>query len=225
MDKTKKFLSIVLIAAFLVALLASHANAITLYNDGAYTFADIDDDYVALYGFDNSSDTLVVPEMFKNRYVKSVYDYAFEDNSEIKSIDFSQCSNLFYSIGIRAFSGCTALTGNLIIPKSVKSLGISAFEKSGVTSVNMNCRTQSIPIQLFNRCPNLEEVYLPINCESIDNLAFANCPKLENVYFPSSVTSISDSAFKDSDNVVFVCFRDTYVHNYAKRAQHSLQAS
>lgn len=215
MDKTKKILSIVLIVAFLVTLLATRANAITLYTEGAYTFADIDDDYVALYGFDNSSDTLIVPEKFKNRYVRSVYDYAFEDNTSIKSIDFSQCSNLFYSIGVRAFSGCTALTGNLIIPKSVKTLGISAFEKSGVTSVEMNCRTQGVPIQLFNRCPNLEEVYLPINCESIDNLAFANCPKLKDVYFPSSVIRISDSAFLNSGDFTVHCFSGSYAESFA----------
>jgi hypothetical protein len=216
MRKIKIIISIIMIAALIVTISFVHANAVTLITDGAYTFADISDDYVALYGFDNSSDTLVVPEKLKTRYVNSVFDYAFEDNTSISHIDFSQCSGHFTEIGIRAFSGCTGLTGNLTIPSSVKTLGLAGFENTGLTSVNLNCKVRDIPNQLFNNNLYLEEVHLPINCETIGNLAFANCPKLKDVYFPSSVTSISESAFKSSDYVMFFCFKNTCAHNYAK---------
>lgn len=187
----------------------------TLYTDGAYTFADIDADYVALYAFDNSSDTLVIPQRYNTQYVSSIYDYAFKDNKVIKTIDFTANKKRLNTIGVKSFMN-TNLTGELNLPASVHNLGLGAFQEcDSITTAQINSNVKEIPAQLFYSCDNLETVYIPITAESIGNLAFADCPKLEDVYFPSSVTSISESAFNNSTKVVFNCFKNTYVHQYA----------
>jgi hypothetical protein len=170
---------------------------------------------VSLYGYDNSSAILKIPAEYSGRYVRSVYDYAFEDNTSITKLDFSETSKKFWEIGVKSFAG-SALEGELNLPASIRSIGLGAFQGcNGITIANINCSTSEIPAQMFNRCENLETVYLPSRIETIGKLAFANCPKLRNVYFPFSVTSINDSAFKDSDDVFFNVYSGSYAHEFA----------
>lgn len=210
-----KIVSLLIIAALLTAVSIIPFNAVTLYKDGDYTFADIDERYVALYDYAGSSPTLVVPDMYNKRYVRSVYDYAFENNTEITGLDFSETTRL-NTIGIKSFAGCTGLSGKLVLPRYVNSLGHSAFQGcTSLSQVEINCGARDIPVQLFNRCTNLETVHLSIYTENIDNLAFANCPKLRDVYLPTNVLSISNTAFLNSYNIVFHCYYGSYAHQYA----------
>ena len=210
-----KIISLIIIAALLTAVSVTPLGAVTLYKDGDYTYADIDDRYVALYDYEGSSSTLVVPDMYNRRYVRSVYDYAFENNTKITGLDFSETTRL-NAIGNYSFAGCTRLSGKLVLPGYINSLGHSAFQGcTSLSEVEINCGARDIPIQLFNRCTDLETVYLSIYTESIGSLAFANCPKLRDVYLPNNVLSISNSAFLNSGNVVFHCYFGSYAHQYA----------
>lgn len=209
----------ILLSGFLIIVLSSfmltHVGAVSLYTDGAYTFADIDQDNVALYGYDNSSSVLTIPTYYSGRRVSAVYDYAFQNNEAITRIDFSENPRFVSAIGIKSFAECTGLTGDLSLPSSIRTLGLGAFQGCGsITSLTVNTGLKSIPVQCFNRCGGLETVYLPANLESIDNLAFANCEKLYDVYLPSSVTYISDSAFMNTYPTLHVYY-NSYAHRYA----------
>ena len=82
------FYSVMLV--ILIALLSvSNAGALTLYDDGGYTYADLGDGNVALYGWDNSSPTLSVQTFYNNKPVYSIYRYAFQNNQAI-------CQNYIY---------------------------------------------------------------------------------------------------------------------------------
>ena len=189
--------------------------AVTLYTDGAYTYADIDDDYVALYSYDGTSPELLVPETYLNRYVSSVYDYAFEGNESITGINFSNSSKLS-TIGIKSFASCTNLAGTLALPNSVRSIGLGAFEKcTSLQTVVVNSSVQSIPQQCFNRCESLNEVYLSPSVERIEKLAFANCDSLCNIYLSTSVNYISSTAFMNSNYVRFHVWYGSYAYQYA----------
>ena len=208
-------ISLILCISVLFALSIGSTGAVTLYTDGIYTFADIDEDYVSLYSYDESTPTLVVPDMYRTRYVSSVYDYAFEGNETITSIDFSQCRKLD-RIGLKAFASCSNLSGKLTLPNSVRTIALGAFEKcTSITEAVINSSVQTIPQQCFNRCSSLSKVYLPPNVESIENLAFANCGYLDDVYFPTSVNYISDTAFLNSKYVCFHVWYGSYAHQYA----------
>lgn len=210
-----KIVSLTIIAALLTAVSITSFNAVTLYKDGDYTYADIDERYVALYNYEGSSSTLVIPDMYNKRYVRSVYNYAFENNTKITGLDFSETTRL-NAIGNNSFAGCTGLSGKLVLPTYISSLGRSAFQGcTNLSEVEINCTAREIPIQLFNRCTNLETVYLSIYTESIGNLAFANCPNLRDVYLPENVLSISNTAFLNSYDIVFHCFYGSYAHQYA----------
>ena len=211
----KKITSLVLLTLLLIAVSVMSIQAVSIYTDGDYSFADIDANNVALYAYNGDSDVLVIPEQFSGRAVSEVYDYAFENNTDLTVIDFSQNSGWLKNIGIKSFAECTGLTGDLNLPSSIRNLNIGSFQGcTGFTSLVINTGVRDIPRQCFNRCSGLREVYLPSDLETIGDIAFGNCDNLEKVYVPRSVTSISETAFSNSYPTLYVYY-NSYAHNYA----------
>ena len=216
MSKIKKAIALAITVLFLIGVSVQSFSAITLYVDGSYTYADVDLYNVALYDYDDSSPALVIPSKFEGRKGSSVYDYAFEDDDKITSIDFSKNGNNLSAIGVKSFENCTGLSGELVFPRSLRTMGLGAFQGcTGINTVSLNIGIKDIPAQCFNRCSSLSTVYLPSNLETIGNLAFANCAYLDDVYIPSSVTYISDSAFMNSNYVCLHVSYNSYAHKYA----------
>ena len=212
----KKITSLVLIVLFLLAASVTPFSAVSIYTDGDYSYADVDENNVALYAYSGDSDILVIPDQFSGRAVSEVYDYAFENNTDITVLDFSQNSGWLRNIGIKSFAECTGLTGDLNLPSSIRSLNIGSFQGcTGFTSLVINTGVRAIPRQCFNRCSGLREVYLPSDLESIDDIAFGNCDNLEKVYIPRSVTHISDTAFARSYPTLYVYYNSA-AYTYAK---------
>ena len=211
----KKITSLILLIVFIIAVSALPINAVSIYTDGDYSYADVDANNVALYAYNGDSDVLVIPEQFSGRAVSEVYDYAFENNTDLTVIDFSQNSGWLKNIGIKSFAECTGLTGNLNLPSSIRNLNIGSFQGcTGFTSLVINTGVREIPRQCFNRCSGLREVYLPSDLETIGDIAFGNCDNLEKVYIPRSVTSISESAFSNSYPTLYVYY-NSYAQSFA----------
>lgn len=212
----KKITSLLLISVLLIAISIVPYSAVSIYTDGDYSYADVDANNVALYAYDGDSDTLVIPEQFSGRAVSEVYDYAFQNNTDITVIDFSQNNGWLKKIGIKSFAECTGLTGDLNLPSSIRNLNIGSFQGcTGFTSLVINTGVREIPRQCFNRCSGLCEVYLPSDLESIDDIAFGNCDNLDKVYIPRSVTYISETAFARSYPTLHVYYQ-SYAYDYAK---------
>ena len=211
----KKITSLVLLFIFLIAVSVVPISAVSIYTDGDYSYADVDENNVALYAYTGKSDVLVIPEQFSGRAVSEVYDYAFENNSNLTVIDFSQNSGWLKNIGIKSFAECTGLTGELNLPSSIRNLNIGSFQGcTGFTSLVINTGVRDIPRQCFNRCSGLQTVYLPSDLETIEDLAFGSCDYLDKVYIPRSVSYISSSAFARSYPTLCVYYK-SYAHQYA----------
>lgn len=211
----KKITSLVLLTLLLIAVSVMPIQAVSIYTDGDYSFADVDANNVALYAYNGDSDVLVIPDQFSGRLVSEVYDYAFENNTDLTTIDFSQNDGNLKYIGIKSFAECTGLTGDLNLPSSIRQLNIASFQGcTGFTSLVINTGVREIPRQCFNRCSGLQNVYLPSDLETIDDLAFASCDNLEKVYIPRSVISISETAFTRSYPTLYVYY-DSYAYHYA----------
>ena len=211
----KKITSLVLLFIFLIAVSVVPISAVSIYTDGDYSYADVDENNVALYAYTGESDVLVIPEQFSGRAVSEVYDYAFENNSNLTVIDFSQNSGWLKNIGIKSFAECTGLTGELNLPSSIRNLNIGSFQGcTGFTSLVINTGVRDIPRQCFNRCSGLQTVYLPSDLETIEDLAFGSCDYLDKVYIPRSVSYISSSAFARSYPTLCVYYK-SYAHQYA----------
>ena len=116
--------------------------------------------------------------------VTSIGNYAFAFNGQnAESIILNEQSfqNL-QSLGASAFAGAVNLTGKLVIPEGIETIGADTFKGTGITSIT-----------------------LPNSVEKIGMRAFANCTKLETVHIgknkESKLNSIGTWAFKGANSV------------------------
>lgn len=117
------------------------------------------------------------------------------------------------------FSGCSRLR-QLPVCAGVTRIGAGAFEKTGLTQVEIGGKTQSIgagafqecvtlqfadlgaaeltslPDQIFRRCSALSSVTLPAGLKAIGERAFQYCNALAGIALPSGLETIRDEAFR-----------------------------
>ena len=142
--------------------------------------------------------------------------------TRIENSAFEGCSGLtgdlvipnsVTSIGMDAFYGCSGLTGDLVIPNSITSIGMDAFGGcSGLTGdlVIPNSIT-SIGEYTFGGCSGLTgDLVIPNSITSIGDGAFAGCSGFNvSVKIPNSVTSIGESAFDGCKKVKHITLPTT----------------
>jgi hypothetical protein len=99
------------------------------------------------------------------------------------------------SIGYGAFSNCSGLTGDLIIPDGVTSIGdFTFFCCSGLTSITIPDGVTSIGEYAFAHCWGVTgDLIIPAGVTFIDRYAFGDCPEVASVTI-NSKTMVSYSA-------------------------------
>ena len=132
--------------------------------------------------------TLVIPYS-----VGTIDDSAFEHCCNIFSLDLSNATNL-NSIGFNAFSDCENLTGDLVIPSSVTSIGDYAFQYSKITSLDLS-NAQNLNIignSSFSGCNDLSgQIYIPKNLTKIGSWAFKFCKNINSIKVDESNKAFS----------------------------------
>ena len=147
---------------------------------------------IGSYAFRNTS----LAEVAFNEGLQKIGSEAFNGCTALRTVVFPTSLT---SIGDYAFSGCSRLSGGLVIPAAVTSVGQYAFYKctgldgkliieAGKGKRIWNCA--------FSGCSKLSGVELGNGVTSIGYGAFSNCSGLRgNLVIPDSVTSISSYAF------------------------------
>lgn len=118
----------------------------------------IDGFSVTILGYSGESENIVIPETIDNMTVQRIGLFAFESCSTIKTVQlpetitligegaFMNCENLteinfpesLEGIDKGAFAGCTSLSGDIVIPNTVKYIRDEAFtgcEKIGTITL------------------------------------------------------------------------------------------
>lgn len=102
------------------------------------------------------------------------------------------------AIGYSAFDHCQNLGGQLVIPAEVTSIGNCAFAYTKVTSLSFaeNSILETIGIQAFCNCTDLEFAVIPASVSSIGGAAFSVCNHLSTiVVLPATPPVLGDQAF------------------------------
>jgi len=103
--------------------------------------------------------------------------------------------NTLITIGVRAFSNCSGLTG-INIPNSVTTINSNAFYKcSSMTYVAIGSSVTTIGNSAFFECSKITSLSIPNSVTSIGTQAFYSCTKLTDIYFGFGLNLISDNAF------------------------------
>lgn len=88
----------------------------------------------------------------------------------------------------------------VVLPKSLKKMSANAFADSSVREVVFSGNFDSIPVQAFLNCANLQIIHLPANLSEIGQRAFENTG-LESISVPGSVATIPKNCFKNCSNL------------------------
>lgn len=118
---------------------------------------------------------------------------AFADCTALTSIVLPTFAG-FTTIGDSAFYGCSALTG-VTVPNAVTTIGVSAFQESGLVTLTLGTGITAIPELLCSGCANLKTVRANGAVTAIAPYAFTGCSRLENFALPTTLTTIGDYAF------------------------------
>lgn len=148
--------------------------------------------------------TLYIPAEIDGIPVVAIADYAFVGSRSITGIGplpetikhigkkaFSDCTELegeivlpseLVTIDEYAFSN-TALGGALYVPSSVREIGKGAFRSSSISSLIMDEGIESIGEEAFAYNLSLSgDIYIPASVKSIDGTAFDHCHGLDGSY-------------------------------------------
>lgn len=124
--------------------------------------------------------------------VTEIEDNVFEQANQLAKVTLG---NRVTQIGKRAFASTDIQA--ITIPKSVKSIGESAFEKCGhLKNINIPTGVTEIEDSVFSSCNNLTSVTIPNTVTAIGGSAFSSCSELTSITIPKTVTSIGDKAFR-----------------------------
>ena len=128
-----------------------------------------------------------------------------------------------------AMNGCANVTGELVIPNNVQTIGKGAFEKTGFTSLTLGSSVKEIGQAAFKDCTKMTgDLVIPASVTTIGGNAFASTGfngKLDfqaqieefpaaifkglnftSVSFSGSVKSIGDHAFENCEQLATVTF-------------------
>ena len=86
--------------------------------------------------------------------------------------------------------------------KPVTELGVSAFEKTGITSVHIPATVTEIGENAFKNCKSLEKVEFAEGLTKIKDEAFSNCFKLLRLNLPNTLTEIGFRAFSGCRSLI-----------------------
>ena len=137
------------------------------------------------YGAFNSND--YIQEVVFPGSLRTIGSEAFRGCHGLKSIPFNEGLE---TIKGNAFS-YSGLSGELVLPESVISIGESAFESTAVTAALVYGK---VGFGVFRSCKQLETVVV-MNSPSLGGEAFRECSKLKNVVLADTITSIQSGAF------------------------------
>ena len=105
-----------------------------------------------------------------------------------------------------------AITGTVVIPNTVTSIGNYAFHNCRhIGSVTIGNSVENIGTYAFYNCSNMGSVTIGTSVSNIETYAFSNCSKLTTVVLPSSMTTINSSTFEDCSLLSSVTIPNTIV--------------
>lgn len=117
------------------------------------------------------------------------------------------------SIGMKAFQSSYALTHELVMPATLKTIGAQAFCWSNVSGVVLQSDCE-LGLQAFAMGDHLQFCYIREGCVvKLGSYAFQDTP-IHTAVIPASVTSISSSAFNGCNNLTVYCPAGSYAEQY-----------
>lgn len=135
--------------------------------------------------------------------------YAFSGCHSLKTVTFDDS---FEKIPDYCFNSCSSL--ETVTMNGVKSLGIGAFQNSGISAITIPEAVTVVKKNTFFNCIKLTTVTLSSATTAVGSDAFKGCAKLESVELPSTLTDLGKGSFALCKGLKTVVINGTITTNY-----------
>ena len=161
---------------------------------------------------------IIIPSQVKdnegNIYtVTSIADYAFCDENDVYAeITSVTLPGTIKSIGKSAFCCCENLTGQLVLPSGLETIGNYAFAYSYIEGeLLIPDSVTVIGESAFFSCSGLTNIIIPDSVTEIGSYAFDGCSGLTSITIPDSVMTIGESAFDDCEDLESIFVESAHI--------------
>ena len=184
--------------------------------------------------FEGCTDLTVV---YMSKGIEEIGDRAFYGCTSLGDVEIYGSAT---RIGKSAFQNCTALSG-ITLPEKVMEIAEDAFTgtayyntqsrweygvlycgkhalevKNDKTTVIVKTGTINVANGAFAGCTAVQEVYLLSDVKNIGDRAFADCTNLTKLACSSNDVAVGEDIVEGCTNVVFHCFPDSNIRQFAK---------
>ena len=143
-----------------------------------------------------------------------MYSDFYAQNDEFSTYFFKGCKlkTIVFPLSLKvvgnaAFSECYNLSGKIIIPEGVTTVGVSSFEATAIESVELPSSLitvtdgamaiDAIGTHAFENCRSLREINIPESVTTIQASVFSGCTSLTTITLPKGIISVLGNAFQD----------------------------
>lgn len=207
MKKAKKWISVMVLAFFMLTIIDFPVLAEVLTDEDGYIYADsltwnIEQGVLTFSGTGEMRDYAPptytpwgqvgnIKKVVLQDGITSIGTWAFGWENQLVDVELP---NSIVKIKEYAFRGCNNLE-EITLPDSVQEIGIGAFWD----------------------CHWLQEIEIPNNVSKIEPATFKNCYALRKVVIPENVVEIAEDVFEDPVNVTIYGYTGSYAETYAQK--------
>lgn len=165
-------------------------------------------DFGAFRGFGKEDDERFIKKVVILSGITGIGRYAFENCSDLKSIEIPAS---VISIGSAAFNGCSGLESMNIDEANTtyeNPEGSNAIIEKSSKKLVAGCKNTKIPDDVkiigayaFFGCSDLKSIEIPDNVSEIQVAAFDDCSNLNAIHIPANVDTIAPGVFIGCSNL------------------------
>lgn len=156
---------------------------------------------------------VIIPNYYNGKRVLAIANRVFLS----KNISKLNISYGIETIGTAVFQNCKKLSGEVVVPNSVITMGSHVFAScSEINKVKLSNNLQKIPTYCFSYCTKLTgNIEIPESVTEVGGLAFDGCGLINSLTFLNKSVEIKDNNI--SSKVIIIGHSDSTAEAYATR--------
>ena len=95
---------------------------------------------------------------------------------------------------------------SITLPSTLTTIGLAAFESTGLTGITIPSDVETIKERAFGDCTNLTSVTIPDKVETLGQDVFGCCTQLTSIHIPKSVKSMGAGMFEGCTALTCITF-------------------
>ena len=169
-----------------------------------FSYSVNDDATITVTAYNGSLTEIRIPEVISGLTVTAIADNVFKSFNDT-DVTLITRPKTVKSVGKSAFEGCGFMP--ITILGELSHIGEQAFDGCTLlTKISLDENITDIPFRAFADCTSLTELTIPKNVSVISEDAFSGCSGIKTALLLSTDFSVDDSAFAGCDSLVTVFY-------------------